>query len=66
MVHRALRQLSPRSRVVLVLRDLEGLSYQEVARVLGCRPGTAKSRVNRARIEFRDVYLRLSPSHKEL
>jgi RNA polymerase sigma-70 factor, ECF subfamily len=58
-VRRALDLLPPIHRAVLVLRDLEGLSYEEVAHVLGLRLGTAKSRINRARLEFRDAYLRL-------
>jgi RNA polymerase sigma-70 factor (ECF subfamily) len=61
LVHRALALLSPPHRLALALRELEGLSYQEVAETLGVRLGTAKSRINRARLEFRDVYRRLAP-----
>jgi RNA polymerase sigma-70 factor (ECF subfamily) len=65
LVRRAIDLLPAQHRAVLVLRDLEGLSYEDVARVLACRLGTAKSKINRARLEFRDVYLRLEASFKE-
>ncbi len=60
LVRRVLDLLPAPSRAVLVLRDLEGLSYEDVAQVLDCPLGTAKSRINRARLEFRNMYLRLT------
>ena len=45
----ALAMLDDTSRAVVVLRDMEGLSYAEIAQVLRCRVGTVKSRLNRAR-----------------
>lgn len=48
-VQRALRELSREHRVVLVLREMQGYSYEDIARVLGCSLGTVKSRINRAR-----------------
>jgi RNA polymerase sigma-70 factor (ECF subfamily) len=54
----ALGQLSPEHREVLVLRELEGLSYDEMAAVLNIPRGTVESRLHRARqelkIELRD------------
>ena len=47
-IHRALSKLSPKLRTVAVLRYVEGLSYLELAEVLGCSLGTVKSRLNRA------------------
>lgn len=41
-------------RVVLVLSDVQGLSYQEIAKVLGVPRGTVKSRLHRARAKLRD------------
>lgn len=48
-VQRALSELEPESRAVLVLRDLEGQSYEEIALQLGLPEGTVKSRLNRGR-----------------
>lgn len=48
-IGRAVATLPGRYRDALVLRDLQDLSYEEVAEVLGCRVGTVKSRINRAR-----------------
>jgi RNA polymerase sigma-70 factor (ECF subfamily) len=45
----ALGQLSPAHRAVLVLREVEGLSYQEMADVVGCSIGTIMSRLFHAR-----------------
>ena len=52
LVRKALRQLSPDLRVVLVLREIEGLSYEEIAEKLKIPLGTVKSRVNRGRIQM--------------
>jgi RNA polymerase sigma-70 factor (ECF subfamily) len=49
LVQAALDDLSREHRSVLVLREIEGYSYEEVARLLGCSLGTVKSRLNRAR-----------------
>lgn len=48
IVHTAVMELSPKLRAVVVLKYLEGLSYEEIASVLECSPGTVASRLNRA------------------
>jgi len=53
-VQAALLDLPPDLRVAVVLYDIEGQSYQEVARVLGIPEGTVKSRIHRARSALRD------------
>ena len=53
VLHAALRSLSRPYREVIVLRDIEGLSYEEVAAALDLNVGTVKSRLNRGRTELR-------------
>jgi RNA polymerase sigma-70 factor (ECF subfamily) len=52
-LHTALKSLSRPYREVIVLRDIEGLSYEEVATALDLNVGTVKSRLNRGRTELR-------------
>ncbi|MEW6770935.1 MAG: sigma-70 family RNA polymerase sigma factor [Bacillota bacterium] len=49
LVREALAVLPKEHRAVLVLREMESLSYEEIAATLGVAPGTVKSRLNRAR-----------------
>ncbi|USD20311.1 RNA polymerase sigma factor RpoE [Microbulbifer variabilis] len=48
-VHRAIRALPEDLRSAVTLRELEGLSYEEIAEVMGCPVGTVRSRIFRAR-----------------
>ena len=50
----ALGRLDADCRVVLIMRDVEGFDYQQMADVLGLPLGTLKSRLFRARIALRD------------
>jgi RNA polymerase sigma-70 factor (ECF subfamily) len=50
----SLRALSAKEREALVLRDLEGLSTEEVARVLGSSEATVRSQISKARVKMRD------------
>jgi RNA polymerase sigma-70 factor, ECF subfamily len=45
-IHAALDDLPPEQREVLVLRFLEEMSYEEIARVVGCQLGTVRSRIH--------------------
>jgi RNA polymerase sigma-70 factor (ECF subfamily) len=51
-LQQALLQLSPELREAVILRDLQGLDYSEVQKVLQVPQGTVKSRINRGRIEL--------------
>jgi RNA polymerase sigma-70 factor (ECF subfamily) len=52
MVDATVATLSPHHRAVFVMRELEGRSYEEIARLTHCNLGTVKSRLNRARHAF--------------
>lgn len=49
LVNDAIEQLSDEHRKIIVLRDIQQFSYQEIAQILNCSEGTVKSRINRAR-----------------
>ncbi len=54
-VRRAISELPPEQRDVIVLRELEGLSYTEIAETLGIGEGTVKSRISRGREALREA-----------
>jgi RNA polymerase sigma-70 factor (ECF subfamily) len=56
-IREALGAISVAHREVLVLKEIEGLSYEEIARALGIPPGTVASRVFHARAALRRVLL---------
>lgn len=53
MLEAGLALLSPKHREVLVLRELNGLDYSTIAKIVKCRKGTVKSRIARARDQLR-------------
>jgi RNA polymerase sigma-70 factor (ECF subfamily) len=58
LVAQILLSLAPRARAALVLREVYGLSLDEVARTLGATPVATKKMLSRAREQFRVAYLR--------
>ncbi len=58
-VDRALERLSPDHREVIVLRELQGMDYETIAAIVGCRPGTVKSRLARGREQLRQHLLEM-------
>ncbi|GBF35619.1 RNA polymerase sigma factor RpoE [Desulfocucumis palustris] len=59
LIWTAIDTLNQEQRTVLVLRELHGYSYEEIARGLGWSPGTVKSRLNRARLHLKEQLLKL-------
>lgn len=54
IIHNAISKLPPKFRQVIVLRDVQEFSYEEIASILKVPLGTVKSRVNRARLRLQD------------
>jgi RNA polymerase sigma-70 factor (ECF subfamily) len=54
-VHAALGLLAPEYREVLLLRFIEGMAYEDIARVTGCQLGTVRSRIHYAKRALRRV-----------
>ncbi|MFM2310719.1 MAG: hypothetical protein RLY87_2841 [Chloroflexota bacterium] len=53
----ALLQIPQDQRTVVILSDIEGMSYDEIAVVTGANIGTVKSRLNRARARLREIFI---------
>lgn len=54
-LEKALMELNEDFREVIVLRDIQQLSYEEIAEITGTAMGTVKSRINRARIQLQEI-----------
>ncbi len=61
-VQRALDALAPDYRAAVVLCDIEGLSYEEIAATLGVKLGTVRSRIHRGRAQLRDALVHRAPT----
>ncbi|QDT33795.1 ECF RNA polymerase sigma-E factor [Thalassoglobus polymorphus] len=64
-VQTALNQLAPDYRDSLILKEMEGMRYDEIAAVLGCPIGTVRSRIHRARLELREILERMTEKEPE-
>jgi RNA polymerase sigma-70 factor (ECF subfamily) len=62
-VDRALKELPLPFREAVILADLEGLSYREIAEVIGCPIGTVMSRLSRGRRLLRTTLRRFAWEH---
>ncbi|MBF7081563.1 sigma-70 family RNA polymerase sigma factor [Desulfallas sp. Bu1-1] len=58
LVKLALNDLSEEHRTVLILREMYGYNYEEIAQIMDCSLGTVKSRINRARQSLKEKILR--------
>jgi RNA polymerase sigma-70 factor (ECF subfamily) len=61
-VERALATLPPDFRAAVVLCDVEGLSYEEIAEILGAKLGTVRSRIHRGRTLLRSALAHRAPA----
>lgn len=52
-----LEKVNPEHKEIIILRDIKGFSYEEIANILECSIGTVKSRISRARNKLKDIYL---------
>jgi len=67
MIHNAINQLSHEHRAAIILRDINGHTYDEIAKIQSCSLGTVKSRINRARSQLKEIlseYLEQNSSKK--
>jgi RNA polymerase sigma-70 factor (ECF subfamily) len=55
LVRKAMEKLPPNFREVLILRELEGMSYREIADITGMPAGTVMSSLSRARVRLRQI-----------
>ncbi|NMA55576.1 MAG: sigma-70 family RNA polymerase sigma factor [Firmicutes bacterium] len=66
-IQKAISTLPPPQRTAVILRDIEGLSYEEIAQISQCALGTVKSRISRGRKALRDLLMSeqelFSPEH---
>ena len=53
-LNRAINDLTPEHKAVIVLRTIEGLSYKDIGEILGCSEGTVMSRLHYARKKLQD------------
>jgi RNA polymerase sigma-70 factor (ECF subfamily) len=60
-----LQELPDIFRDVLILRELEGLSYADISETLGVSLGTVESRIFRARAKFKDKLIQMHPEFVE-
>ena len=65
-IQKGLTTLSHEQRMAIVLCDIQGLSYEEVAEAMGCSLGTVKSRLNRGRVRLRDYFVKMELITTEL
>ncbi|MFI3173996.1 MAG: sigma-70 family RNA polymerase sigma factor [Bacillota bacterium] len=64
-ITRAINALSEEHRAVIILREIHGMSYEEIAGIVGMSLGTVKSRISRARSQFKQEILKIWERNKK-
>ncbi len=59
LVQKAIDELDPDHKEIVILRDIEGFSYEEIAQLLNLPEGTTKSRLHRARMVVKEKLKRV-------
>ncbi len=62
VLYQAIEQLREEHKKMIVLRELQGMSYQQIAQITGMNLGTVKSKINRARLALKNAL----ENHREL
>jgi len=62
----ALSQLPPGYRAVFMLHDVAGYEHHQIGEILGCRPGTSKSQLHKARMRLRSLLKKQKQSERKL
>ena len=57
MIEQSLRRLPENQRAVLILHDIEGFSYQDIAEIIGANIGTVRSRLHYGRQKLKELLL---------
>lgn len=57
VINTAISELNEDYRTVIILRDIQGLSYDEISEIIDCSVGTVKSRISRGRKKLREILL---------
>lgn len=52
-----INKLKENHKAIIILRDIKGYSYEEISEILDCSIGTVKSRLSRARLKLKEIYI---------
>jgi RNA polymerase sigma-70 factor (ECF subfamily) len=62
-IHDTMMALQDKERLILTLRDVQGMEYRKIADVLNVRIGAVKMRIHRARLAFQQAFARMCREH---
>jgi RNA polymerase sigma-70 factor (ECF subfamily) len=66
VLHEAIGALSEQYRSIIILREIEGCNYDDIAKILSISSGTVRSRLHRARMQLKEKLLPLLNEHPSL